>query len=59
MELCPGGTLRNLLDREGHELSRSHAEPRVWEMTTHIARGLSHIHSYKVRARHHHCRNFD
>jgi len=48
MELCEGGTLRNLLDREGAALCQPHAEPRVWEMTRQIARGLSHIHAYEV-----------
>ncbi|KAL3906644.1 MAG: hypothetical protein SGPRY_010475, partial [Prymnesium sp.] len=48
MELCEGGTLRNLLDREGAELCMPHAEPRVWEMTTHIARGLAHIHASDI-----------
>jgi len=48
MELCENGTLRQLLDREGTHLKLLAAEPRVWEMTRHVARGLRHIHSYDV-----------
>ena len=48
MELCANGTLRHLLTRDGHTLKLPGAESRVWEMTTHIARGLAHIHSYEV-----------
>jgi serine/threonine protein kinase len=48
MELCENGTLGQIMEREVHTLPLPHAEPRVWEMALHVARGLAHIHSYQV-----------
>jgi tRNA A-37 threonylcarbamoyl transferase component Bud32 len=48
MELCTGGTLGQLMHREGSTLSCAAAEPRIWEIIRHIARGLAHIHSHAV-----------
>lgn len=48
MELCEAGTLRHLMNRQGHVLRTADAETRVWEVVQHIARGLAHIHSYSV-----------
>ena len=48
MELCENGTLGQIMEREKHTLPLPHAEPRVWEMALHVARGLAHIHSYQV-----------
>jgi len=48
MELCTGGTLGQLMQREGLALSCASAEPRIWEIIRHIARGLAHIHSHAV-----------
>jgi len=48
MELCPGGTLGQLLLREGGALACVAGEARVWELVRHVARGLSHIHAHGV-----------
>jgi len=48
MELCEGGTLRHLMQREGETLRAPEHESRVWNIVLHIARGLGHIHAYQV-----------
>ena len=48
MELCEGGTLQGVLDRDGEALRAPAHEPRVWEVARGVARGLEHIHSYEV-----------
>ena len=45
MELCTGGTLRHIMNREGKALMEFNNEHRVWEIILHICRGLHHIHS--------------
>lgn len=44
MELCEGGSLRQLLDQEGRPLE----EGLVWGMAGQLAAGLHHIHSNGV-----------
>ena len=49
MELCTGGTLRDVMEREGASLRQPGVgERRVWEIILHVCRGLHHIHTYAV-----------
>ena len=48
MELCAGGTLRHVMQKDGRELREQAGEHRIWEIILHITRGLSHIHTYQV-----------